>query len=217
VEILAPDNDPIKLEAGRQVVLALKKTGAAVELKRLSRQDLSKAVGEDGSPPTFQAAIWSAPPLASYDPDFLRRLFGSVPAEATFNYAGYRSPAFDTAAEKVATTIDPPSRQNAITEALRLLSIDAPVIPLFFSDGAFAYRPSIYSGWNYIKGEGIFDKRSFLEPSQATPARIAPSDSAAATPPSQPETGGIGFGWIALAFVVAAGAVVVVYLARNRG
>lgn len=174
IEVLAPDNDPVKQEAARQVVLALRRGGVAAEARNVSRAELSRAVGEDGSPPSFQAAIWVSPPLASYDPDFLGRLFGSDRQDAALNYSGYRNPAFDALVERIATTPEPAARHAAVQEALRLLATDVPVAPLLFSVGTFSFRPSVYDGWVFVKGVGILDKRSFVEPSQ--PAAEGPDE-----------------------------------------
>ncbi len=35
-------------------------------------------------------------------------------------------------------------------------------MPLFFSDGAFAYRSPSPVGWTFVRGSGILDKQSFL-------------------------------------------------------
>ncbi len=169
VRVLAPSNDPVRLEAGRQVVLSLRRAGAKATLAKVSRARLGRAIGENGSRPNFDAAIVSTPALASYDPDFLERLFGSNPRLAPLNYAGYRSPAFDALADRVAGARTQQARGVAVQAELQRLAADLPAIPLFFSQGTFAYRPAIYDGWVFIKGSGILDKRSFL--SGENPAR----------------------------------------------
>lgn len=166
--IAVADNDPVKLEAARQVALALTRAGWEAEARPLPPDELAAALGGAGSAPSFAAAIEVIPPLASHDPDFLRLLFGSDPRRAPFNLSGYASEEFDALAERVAATPDPGERQAAVTDALRLLATDAPVIPLFFATGAYAYRPAIYDGWGFVKGTGILDKRSFLEPRPTT-------------------------------------------------
>lgn len=162
VNILAPNNDPLKLEAARQVVLALERAGLRARSEGIPRDDFARAVGEGESPPSFQAAIGVVPALASYDPDFLRRVFGSDPSEASLNYSGYRSPSFDDLAERINSTPDATVRRAAVGDALRLVATDAPLVPLFFSTGSYAYRPAIYDGWLFVTGTGILDKRSFL-------------------------------------------------------
>ena len=164
IEVLAADNDPVKREAARQVALALQRAGTRASSRTVPRDELSRLVGEDGSAPSFGAAIWTSPPLASYDPDFLRRLFGSAPEEATFNYSGYRSQTFDEAAELISVTTDLADRRDAVGLALQVLAEDVPVVPLFFSTGTYTYRPAVYDGWVFVKGAGILDKRSFVDP-----------------------------------------------------
>jgi peptide/nickel transport system substrate-binding protein len=216
IVVLAPQNDPVRLEAGRQVVQSLLGAGAAAQLKVVPREELSRTVGEDGSPPSFQAAVWVAPALASYDPDFLARLFGSDPAAAPFNYAGYRSQAFDDAAQRVATTQDPAQRKAATAEAVQLLATDAPVVPLFFAGGAFAYRAAVYDGWVFVKGSGILDKRSFVAP--AAGAEPEPTTAPAVTTrPGQVEEPGEGLSAARLIAVVVLGLACVLALVATLG
>jgi peptide/nickel transport system substrate-binding protein len=162
IRVLAANDDPAKLEAGRQVALALHGVGAGATLTAISSAALAKAIGETGSPPTFDAAIDSTSALASYDPDFLSAAFGSDPRSAPLNFSGYRSREFNVLAQRVASAGDMQTRRAATAAELRLLADDLPVIPLFFSQGTFAYRPATYGGWIFVKGTGILDKRSFL-------------------------------------------------------
>lgn len=213
VEVLVPDNDPVKREAGRQVALAFVRAGVQSEARAVSREELARALGEDGSIPSFQAAIQAVPALVSYDPDFLRRLFGSDPADGSLNVSGYRSPAFDALAERIAVTTDPSQRELAVTDVLRLLAADAPVVPLFFPTGLYAFRPDVYDGWAFVKGTGILDKRSFLDP-PLPPATFPPPASPA---PSVPSAGGLSLlGLGALGALLAALVVGVIAVVRGR-
>jgi peptide/nickel transport system substrate-binding protein len=160
VQVLAPRNDPLRLEAGRQVVLALRRAGARAALRRVSAESLARAVGQDGFGANFEAAIWSTPALASYDPAFLAAVFGN-PA-APLNYPGYRSIRFQRLAGEVDAAATRGARRRAVAAELRQLARDLPVVPLFFAEGQFAYRPGAYEAWTYVHGSGILDKRSFL-------------------------------------------------------
>ena len=209
--VLAPDNDPVKLEAGRQVALALERAGLDAESRPVKREELSRALGETGGTPDFDAAIGTIPALASYDPDFLRPLFGSgaLPA-SVLNVTGYRSAAFDQLADRIGTTPDSSARQDAVDEALRLLATDAPAVPLFFNEGSYVYRPSIFDGWVFVKGNGIFDKRSFVEPRKRAAEPSAEGPGTADTPRDFP------LGLVALGLVgVAAGLAVYGFTARR--
>lgn len=163
IRVLAPDNDPIRDEAARRIVVALRGAGANATRKEVPPGELAAAVGQDGASPTFEAAIWSTPPLASYSPDFLTVVFGSRSKKLSpLNYSGYSSPAFDRLADRAKRETDPSRRSQLVRKQLRRLTTDAPVVPLFYPKGAFAYRSSIYQGWTYVQGTGILDKQSFL-------------------------------------------------------
>ncbi|MBA3747321.1 MAG: hypothetical protein H0W96_07470 [Solirubrobacterales bacterium] len=177
IRVLAPGNDPVRLEAGRQVVLSLRRAGAAATLVEAPRAKLGRAFGEDASRPDFDVAIRSIPALASQDPEYLTALFGSPARSAPLNVSGYRSAAFDALARRAATAPDQRRRLAATGAELRQLARDVPAIALFFSDGAFAYRPAIYDGWVFVKGTGILDKRSFLAHSSPA-AQTVPADDA---------------------------------------
>jgi peptide/nickel transport system substrate-binding protein len=207
IHVLAAENDPARLEAGRQVVLALERAGARATLTKVSSARFSQAIGDTGSAPDFEAAIASTPPLASYDPGFLAALFGSDPHRAPLNSTGYRSQAFDALAELVASAPDRQARRDAVRAELRLLASDLPVTPLFFSQGAYAYRPAIYDGWVFVKGTGILDKRSFL-PAQGGPTAPAGSDRTGVPAPTDSGSGS-GLDVVDVASLVAVGIVLV--------
>lgn len=203
--VLAPDNEPLKLGAAQQVALALGRVGVAASVVTVSPKQLSKAVGDDGSAPDFQAAIWSAPALASYDPTLLGRLFSSR-AGSSLDYPGYSSPAFDAAAARVATTTDAAARRSAVGDALRVLATDVPVVALFYPAGIYAFHPSAYDGWVFVNGTGILDKRSFVG---RPPAASAPSVASGGTPAG----GGRGSSLLVYIWFGIIGAAVVVGLA----
>ena len=197
LRVLASESDPQRRESGRQVVLALKRAGVSAELVELPQSELASAVGENGATPRFEAAIWTTPPLASYDPDYLSVVFGSDPDRAVLNYSGYDEPGFDDLAGRVAEEGNDRKRARLVRSELELLARDLPVVPLVYATGAFAYRPAVYDGWRFIDGTGILDKQSFL-PASGLPANRRPDTAAA--PPSP--GGGLGpAGYVALALL----------------
>ncbi|CAN5456306.1 ABC transporter substrate-binding protein [soil metagenome] len=201
IRVLAPDNDPVRAEAARQVSLALRRAGAIATSEEVSPGQLAAAVGQNGSSPDFQVAIWSTPPLASYNPNFLSVVFGSESQELSpLNYSGYTEPEFDRLAGLAERETNPAERSQLVRRQLDLLTRDAPVVPLFYPKGAFAYRPSIYDGWVYVAGTGILDKRSFL------PQSAGSGEGSGASPlaGSRGSGGGIGaLGIVALAMLAA--------------
>ncbi len=209
VRVLAPGSDPLRREAGRRVVLALRQAGARATLVSLSRARLERATGADGSRPRFAAAIQSVPSLVSYDPDYLAELFGSG---GGLNVSGYRSLRFDALADRVASAPNPEARRVAVRAESARLADDAPAIALFFSQGSFAYRPAIYDGWVFVKGTGILDKRSFLAGKRSS-ATAAPDP-----PASRP---GSGLSLLNVLSLIAVGIVVILaataLVLRRRG
>lgn len=211
ITVLAPDNDPVRREAGQQVVLSLTRAGADAELELASPEELAAAVGEGDAEPTFEAAIVDIPELASYSVDYLRSIFGSNERMAPLNYFGYRSEEFDQLAARVARETNPRTRSQLIRRELELLAQDLPAVPLFFPEGAFVTRPAIYEGWEYKDGRGILDKTSFLPRNISTEG---PAPNAAPVAPASGSGGKIGgFGVVALGMlgvvvlVIAAGVV----------
>jgi peptide/nickel transport system substrate-binding protein len=212
--LLAPSNDPVRSEVGQQVAAQLRAVGLNVRLDEVRAEKLARAVGQDSSSsPTFQAAIWSAPPLASYDPNFLEAVFGD-PFVSPLNYMDYRSRRFQALAVRAADASTSAERHAAVSAELRQLARDVPVVPLVFPEGSFAYRPQVYDGWVYIKGSGILDKRSFL-PGEA---KAQPGGAPVGNPlDTSNDTGGVPW-W---AFVLAAaafvgGALAVRYWSESR-
>lgn len=61
------------------------------------------------------------------------------------------------------------ARRAAVEEGLRLLSSDAPVVPLFFSNRVFASRTAAFKDWVFVEGTAAIDERSFTDPPLALP------------------------------------------------
>ena len=185
VEVLSADNDPVHIDAAREVASTLERLGVRALATTRPVADLNRALGTEGAGPDFTLAVTALSPASSYDPDYLARLFGS----GTATTSGYSSSAFDQIARRVATTVDRPARQAATAEELRLLATDLPALPLLFPNGAFAYRPAAYADWRYVRGIGIFDKQSFLAGppgEQTTASTSSPSTAAPGTPTTIP-------------------------------
>jgi hypothetical protein len=171
--VIAPRNDPVRLAAGERVVRALTDVGARARLRKLSPRALDSALGRRGVRATFDVAVVGIPALASYDPSFLRAIFGD-PRTAPLNDGGYRSTAFGDLAERAASSRNARDRREIVDDQLRLLARDLPAVPLLFGGGTFAYLPPAYDRWVSVRGSGILDKRSFLRgpdaASSGTPA-----------------------------------------------
>ncbi len=207
IRVLAPANDPVRREVGRQVVLALTRAGGRARLVALSRTRLGRAVGEGGATPRFDLAIWNIPALASHDPDFLTAIFGSRRAGGVLNRSGYSSPAFDRLTDQVGAASTLGDRRQAVSALLARLATDVPAVPLLFGAGNFPYRSTSPVGWTFVAGAGILDKQSLLQPPPDRTARRATSQPAAEGDGGLLGLFGImGAGMLALALLLAGAA-----------
>ena len=173
--VLASNADGVRLEAAKRVVEQLRRVGARVQLVEVSTDQLHRALGRGGRRASFDAAVILLPTLASYDPAYLRTVFGS-PQEAPLNDFGYRSARFERLDERVSAAATEAARQRAVDAELELIAQDLPALPLFFGGTTFAYRATSYPGWVGVRGVGVLDKRSFL-PGARTVRASAPVNS----------------------------------------
>ena len=174
-EVLASSGDGVRREAARRIVRTLRRAGAAVRLRTVSAERFERDLGRGGGVADFDAAVVGMPALASYDPSYLRNVFGD-PQVATLNDGGYRSPEFAQVADRVAATTTPDERRAAVTDELELLARDLPALPLFFGGTTFAYRAVGYDDWVNVEGTGILDKQSFLPRAAAAREPSAPAN-----------------------------------------
>ena len=173
-EVLASSGDGVRLEAARRIVRTLRRAGAPVRLRTVSAERFERELGRGGGVANFDAAVVGMPALASYDPSFLRNVFGDPPL-ATLNDGGYRSAEFGQLADRVAAAPTRDARQAAVTDELELLARDLPALPVFFGGTTFAYRAVGYDDWVDVEGTGILDKQSFLAGASAAPSPGAPA------------------------------------------
>ena len=183
IEIIAPTNDLVQLEAGKQAAIFLRQAGAEAEMVRTRENELIGSIGGTGREPTFTAAIWTGHELPSFAPQFLHSMFGPDIVGSPYSFSGLWNSELAIAFNEMAAAQEVSERQAAVESILRAIQEQAPVVPLVFSNRVFAYKQSAYSGWGFIKGRGILDKRSFVEP-QVRPPGPAGSGSEPATPPS---------------------------------
>ena len=182
-------NDPVRTAAARRVVDALRASGRARGCSSCRRTRWTARSDAVTGRATFDVAVIGIPALASYDPSFLRAMFGGRQI-ATLNDAGYRSRALDSLMARVAAAPTQSARQTLVNQELRLLARELPVLPLLFGGGTFAYRTRAYDRWVSVRGTGILDKRSFLsgETPTGNSAAAAPRETSDLTDPDTDET-----------------------------
>jgi len=146
----------------------LAEIGIEAQVTALERTTLVQAVWPDfdvnnGRNYSMSVFGWSAPVQAN--PLRFPILLHSDPAIGSINLTGYNSEATDALAEELNTTIDPVRQAEIMDELQVIMAEDLPFIMLMYPDGGYAYRSSVYDGWGFMTGQGVFHKVSFLSES----------------------------------------------------
>jgi peptide/nickel transport system substrate-binding protein len=164
-EFLAPSNNPTRLRAAELIAQDLEAAGIRVTVRAIENEALVQRAWPDfdvsrGRDYEMSMFGWSAPVNARAD---LRGLLHGDPVKGTLNLSGYSDPEADRLTDEAAVTTDDEERRQLLFEAQERLAEDLPLITLFYQDGIYAYRPAAFDGWEYMAGQGIINKRSFVE------------------------------------------------------
>ena len=155
---------PPQIRSGELVAEQLSAIGVDITVEPLDPPAIAAArrPGPDG-PPTVDMFIAVFESHAHADPDHLFFFFHSPGRGVGAIFSGYANPDFDAILESaLEKTIE---EKLALTaQAQELFAAEAPAVVLYYPDGRWGYRPSVYDGWVSDPGHGVFTKRSFLAP-----------------------------------------------------
>lgn len=163
-ELLAPANNPTRLRAAELIAQDLAAVGIAVTVRSLESEALTQRVWPDfdvSKGRNYDLAVfgWSAPVNARAN---LRGLLHGDPAKGTLNLAGFDDAEANELSDRAVATVDVDARRAVLWSLQEIVARDVPLVPLFYQDGVYAYRPAAYDGWTYMAGQGILHKRSLL-------------------------------------------------------
>ncbi|MGA6925193.1 MAG: ABC transporter substrate-binding protein [Desulfosarcina sp.] len=90
------------------------------------------------------------------DPEYVRNLFHSANDKPQgWNMSGYNSPAFDKAADRSTSEMDPAQRQALVMRMQKLIAADVPYLPLYKPSVVEAVRTDRFEGWvSMLEGIG---------------------------------------------------------------
>jgi peptide/nickel transport system substrate-binding protein len=166
-EFLVASDNSLRIRSAELVREMLLQAGIDAQVVVMERTAQVQAVWPDfdvSNGRNYQMAMfgWSAPVQA--DPIRIATLVHSDPAVGVINLSGYANPVADELSEELLQTIDPNRQQELLSELQAIIAEDLPFIMLAYPDGLYAYRSSVYDGWVFMTGQGVFHKLSFLPP-----------------------------------------------------
>lgn len=109
---------------------------------------------------------WSAPIQANTIR--VAELVNSDPSIGFLNLTGFSNPDVDTLSAALLTEADEAAFETGIMELQQLIADNVPFVMLAYPDGAYVYNADVYSDYEFIAGQGIVSKLSFL-PDSARP------------------------------------------------
>jgi peptide/nickel transport system substrate-binding protein len=105
---------------------------------------------------------WSAP--TQFEAGRLVEQIHSDPLVGSLNVYGFKDAAGDKLAEQLRDEGDPEKRKALAQQMQAYFADQVPIITLLYADGLYAYRSTVFDGYKFQKGLGIFQKSSFIAP-----------------------------------------------------
>ena len=103
---------------------------------------------------------WSAP--AQANPLRMASLLHSDTGTGWLNLTGFSNERVDALGEALLSELDPEASGEILNELQAIVADELPFILLLYPDGAYAYWSEGYDGWEFMTGQGVFHKLSFL-------------------------------------------------------
>ncbi len=144
--ILTPpaDYDPHRATSGLMIQEWLRELGLRAYARPMAFSSLLQKVKGNHN---FDAFILGYGRLR-LDPDYVRNLFHSANDKSRgWNMSGYSNPAFDEAADRSTSEMDPVKRQALVVEMQKMIARDLPYIPLYKPSVVEAVRTDRFEGW----------------------------------------------------------------------
>ncbi len=163
--LLVAANNPIRLRTAELIAAAVEKVGIRLAVTALEPESLDARVWPDGDVSKgrdYDLVIWGWSAPVQINPLRMISLIHSDPGIGTLNIGGYRNLAADELAKRWTVAADPADQTELSHQLEALIAQELPFAMLFFEDGIYTFRPQAYDQWVFQKGQGIFQKLSFL-------------------------------------------------------
>jgi peptide/nickel transport system substrate-binding protein len=163
--MLTPSNDPIRVRTAEIIAAWLKEVGIKIKVEAIDRASVDAQVWPDfdiTKPRTYEIAVWGwTAPMQSW-PGRMQDLFHSDPTLGNCNLSGYKNTAVDALLNEIYVSADAAKRNSLAGQVQKIVADEVPFATLMYPDGVYVYKAAAHSGWVYVKGQGIFNKLSFV-------------------------------------------------------
>ncbi|MEO1064581.1 MAG: ABC transporter substrate-binding protein [Actinomycetota bacterium] len=165
-ELLSYANDPLRLRTAELIAEQLDEVGISVTVSALEAATVDEFVwpgfdvnnGQD-----YELAMWRWTAPVQLDVARYGSLFHSDPGVGTFNVVGFADPDIDAAIDAVSAAATNAERRTLLDELQANIAEQVPLVPLYYADGVYAFRPDVYDGWTFQDGQGLLHKGSLVD------------------------------------------------------
>lgn len=164
-QFLVYSSSPTRIRTAELIAAALKDIGVNLTVTALDPDTVDAKVWPEfdvAKGRDFDVTMWSWSAPTQVNPVRMAELVHSDPTKGTLNIGGYKSADTDAIADALRTTTDPDQQKTVIQQLEAAIALELPFVALYYEDGNYVYRSAAYDGWVYQKGQGIFQKLSFL-------------------------------------------------------
>ena len=163
--LLVYSNNPQRIRAAELIAAAVKEIGISFKVSALEVNSLDAKVWPDfdvAKGRDFDVSMWGWSAPVQVNPVRTVALVHSDPVIGNSNVGGYKNPAADKLADELRVTTDLEKQKTLVRQMEALIAQEMPFVLLYYADGNYVYRTAAYDKWVYQKGQGIFNKLSFL-------------------------------------------------------
>lgn len=165
-ELLSYASDPLRLRTAELIAEQLGEVGISVTVSALEAAVVDEFVwpgfdvsnGQD-----YELAMWRWTAPVQLDVARWGSLFHSDPSVGTFNVVGFADPDVDAAIDAVGAAASSDERQALLDDLQATIAEQVPLVPLYYADGVYAFRPDVYDGWTFQDGQGLLHKGSLVD------------------------------------------------------
>ncbi len=170
-EFLAASSDSLRLRIAELVREMLLEIGIDAQVTAVESTTWEEAVwpGFDvNNGRNYDMAMWGWSAPVQANPIRFPSLIHSDTSIGVLNLTGFANERADELAAELTSTVDPDRQREILAELQEIVADELPFILLLYPDGAYPYWSTVYDGWKFMTGQGVFHKLSLL-PESALP------------------------------------------------